>query len=112
MTLLASRSPHLQHSCVMQCVMCCFRCPPARPPARLPGCAEVERERECVCIVAHQAVLRALYGYFMNRPLEVGHPLVIPRSSLSHPFAHALLLILCSSVAHALLILYSSLALP
>lgn len=36
-----------------------------------PVVIEVERERECVCIVAHQAVLRALYGYFMNRPLEV-----------------------------------------
>ena len=33
--------------------------------------AEVERERECVVIVAHQAVLRALYGYFMNKPLDV-----------------------------------------
>jgi len=36
-----------------------------------PVVIEVERERECVCIVAHQAVLRVLYGYFMNRPLEV-----------------------------------------
>lgn len=36
-----------------------------------PVVTEVERERECVVIVAHQAVLRALYGYFMNRPLEV-----------------------------------------
>jgi 6-phosphofructo-2-kinase / fructose-2,6-biphosphatase 3 len=36
-----------------------------------PVVIEVERERECVCIVAHQAVLRALYGYFMNRNLEV-----------------------------------------
>lgn len=34
-------------------------------------CAEVEREKECVCIVSHQAVLRALYGYFMNQPLDV-----------------------------------------
>jgi 6-phosphofructo-2-kinase/fructose-2,6-biphosphatase len=33
--------------------------------------AEVEREKECVVIVSHQAVLRALYGYFMNQPLEV-----------------------------------------
>ena len=32
----------------------------------------MEREKECVCIVSHQAVLRALYGYFMNQPLEVG----------------------------------------
>ena len=42
---------------------CCARCA---------CCAEVEREKECVCIVSHQAVLRALYGYFMNQPLEVG----------------------------------------
>lgn len=37
-------------------------------------CAEVEREKECVCIVSHQAVLRALYGYFMNQPLDVSVP--------------------------------------
>lgn len=36
-----------------------------------PVVIEAEREKECICIVAHQAVLRALYGYFMNRPLEV-----------------------------------------
>lgn len=40
--------------------------PTPHPPA------EVEREKECVCIVSHQAVLRALYGYFMNVDLEVG----------------------------------------
>jgi len=32
---------------------------------------ELERERECVCVVAHQAVLRALYGYFTDTPLHV-----------------------------------------
>ena len=32
---------------------------------------ELERERECVCVVAHQAVLRALYGYFTDTPLSV-----------------------------------------
>ena len=32
---------------------------------------ELERERECVCVVAHQAVLRALYGYFTDTPLQV-----------------------------------------
>ena len=37
-----------------------------------PVIIEVERERECVCIVAHQAVLRALYAYFMHIPLKVG----------------------------------------
>lgn len=36
-----------------------------------PVVIEAEREKECVCIVAHQAVLRALYGYFMNKPLQV-----------------------------------------
>lgn len=32
---------------------------------------EMERERECVCVVAHQAVLRAVYGYFTKAPPEV-----------------------------------------
>lgn len=32
---------------------------------------ELERERECVCVVAHQAILRALYGYFTDTPLHV-----------------------------------------
>lgn len=36
-----------------------------------PVVIEMERERECVCIVAHQAVLRAVYGYFMDIP-QVG----------------------------------------
>lgn len=31
---------------------------------------QMERERESVLIVAHQAVLRALYGYFQGVPLE------------------------------------------
>jgi 6-phosphofructo-2-kinase/fructose-2,6-biphosphatase len=26
---------------------------------------EIEREKECVMVVAHQAVLRAILGYFM-----------------------------------------------
>ena len=43
-----------------------------------PVITEVERERECVIIVAHQAVLRALYGYFMNRPLETIPRIDIP----------------------------------
>lgn len=37
-----------------------------------PVIIEIERERECMCVVAHQAVLRALYGYFMKIPLKVG----------------------------------------
>lgn len=32
---------------------------------------QVERERECVVIVGHQAVLRAVVGYFLAVPLEV-----------------------------------------
>ena len=36
-----------------------------------PVIIEIERERECVCVVAHQAILRALYGYFMKVPLAV-----------------------------------------
>ena len=31
---------------------------------------EAERERESVCIVSHQAVLRVIYAYFMNIPQE------------------------------------------
>ena len=36
-----------------------------------PVIIEIERERECVVVVAHQAVLRALYGYFTKIPLAV-----------------------------------------
>ena len=43
-----------------------------------PVIIEIERERECVCVVAHQAILRALYGYFM----KVGPPLAIRRATL------------------------------
>lgn len=35
-----------------------------------PVIIEVERENDCVCIVGHQAVLRAIYGYFMAVPLD------------------------------------------
>jgi hypothetical protein len=31
---------------------------------------EMEREREYVLVVGHQAVLRAIYGYFMAVPLK------------------------------------------
>jgi len=34
-----------------------------------PVIIEIERERECVCVVAHQAILRCLYGYFFRVPL-------------------------------------------
>ncbi|KDD72310.1 6-phosphofructo-2-kinase, partial [Helicosporidium sp. ATCC 50920] len=43
-----------------------------------PVVTELESERDCVCIVSHQAVLRVLYGYFMNRPLEEVPTLEIP----------------------------------
>ncbi|GIL67685.1 hypothetical protein Vafri_21012 [Volvox africanus] len=42
-----------------------------------PVIIELERERECVLVVAHQAVLRAVYAYFMNVPPED-----IPRLSM------------------------------
>ncbi len=42
-----------------------------------PVIIEIERERECVCVVAHQAILRALYGYFFRVPLAVR--LILPR---------------------------------
>ena len=32
---------------------------------------EIQRERECMVVVVHQAILRALYGYFMKIPLKV-----------------------------------------
>ena len=46
-----------------------------------PVIIEIERERECVCVVAHQAILRALYGYFMKVPLAVNtlHPVLQER---------------------------------
>ena len=47
-----------------------------------PVVIEVERERECTCIVAHQAVLRALYGYFMNKTLEDVPRIEIPLHTL------------------------------
>ena len=47
-----------------------------------PVVIEVERDRECICIVAHQAVLRALYAYFMNKPLETVPYIDIPLHTL------------------------------
>jgi 6-phosphofructo-2-kinase/fructose-2,6-biphosphatase len=47
-----------------------------------PVAVEAERDRGCVCVVAHQAVLRALYGYFQNRPLEEIPALDIPLHTL------------------------------
>lgn len=43
-----------------------------------PVVIEIERERECMVVVAHQAILRALYGYFMKIPLKVSGLWCIP----------------------------------
>ncbi len=42
-----------------------------------PVIIEVERQKDSVCIVAHQAILRVIYGYFMHKPPEE-----IPRISI------------------------------
>lgn len=56
-----------------------------------PVITEVERERECICIVAHQAVLRALYAYFRGIPLTVGllAPAFKSEAGLLFGFSHA-----------------------
>ena len=43
-----------------------------------PVIVEIERERRPLLIVAHQAVLRALYAYLMDRPLREVPYLPIP----------------------------------
>lgn len=43
---------------------------------------EMERERECICIVGHQAILRAIYGYFMRIPLDEIPSIPIPLHTL------------------------------
>mmetsp|Transcript_33362 Transcript_33362/g.94519 ORF Transcript_33362/g.94519 Transcript_33362/m.94519 type:complete len:475 (-) Transcript_33362:36-1460(-) len=43
-----------------------------------PVIIEIERERECVLVIAHQAILRAMYGYFTNKPLADIPKLEIP----------------------------------
>ncbi|KAK9833381.1 hypothetical protein WJX81_000334 [Elliptochloris bilobata] len=47
-----------------------------------PVVIEIERERECVCVVAHQAILRAIYGYFTKTPLKDIPRLEIPLHTL------------------------------
>ncbi|GAX77020.1 hypothetical protein CEUSTIGMA_g4467.t1 [Chlamydomonas eustigma] len=47
-----------------------------------PAIIELERERECVCIVGHQAILRAIMGYFTNTPLELIPNLPVPLHTL------------------------------
>jgi len=43
-----------------------------------PVIVELERQREPVLLIAHQAVLRALYGYLMGKPQEECPYLEIP----------------------------------
>lgn len=47
-----------------------------------PVVVEMERERESVCIVGHQAILRAIYGYFMRIPLKEIPSVEIPLHTL------------------------------
>ncbi|CAG9464718.1 unnamed protein product [Pedinophyceae sp. YPF-701] len=47
-----------------------------------PVIIEVERERECVCIVAHQAVIRCLYGYMMGLPQSEIPSIPVPLHTL------------------------------
>ncbi|MEW5299781.1 MAG: hypothetical protein WDW36_002760 [Sanguina aurantia] len=47
-----------------------------------PVIIEIEREKECVVVVAHQAVLRAILGYFTAAPLESIPTLEIPAHTL------------------------------
>jgi len=47
-----------------------------------PVVIEMERERECICVVGHQAVLRAILGYFTNTPLEAVPMADIPLHTL------------------------------
>ncbi|PNW72565.1 hypothetical protein CHLRE_16g691888v5 [Chlamydomonas reinhardtii] len=47
-----------------------------------PVIIELERERETVVVVAHQAVLRAVYAYFMNVPPEDIPRLAMPLHTL------------------------------
>lgn len=47
-----------------------------------PVVIEVERERECVFIVGHQAVLRVIYGYLMNVPQHEIPTLNVPLHTL------------------------------
>ncbi|CAI5471358.1 unnamed protein product [Closterium sp. Yama58-4] len=62
-----------------------------------PVIIELERQRHPVVIIAHQAVLRALYAYFMDKPLrevphiEVGRPFFpTPLAFMHHRITHTL----------------------
>lgn len=66
---------------------CCYRYPSGESYLDViqrlePVIIEMERERECVCVVAHQAVLRAVYGYFTATPLKDIPRLDIPLHTL------------------------------
>ncbi|GIL48145.1 hypothetical protein Vafri_4830 [Volvox africanus] len=47
-----------------------------------PVIIEMEREKECILVVGHQAVLRAVLGYFMAKPLESIPTLDVPLHTL------------------------------
>ncbi|GLI69499.1 hypothetical protein VaNZ11_014133 [Volvox africanus] len=47
-----------------------------------PVIIEMEREKECIIVVGHQAVLRAVLGYFMAKPLESIPTLDVPLHTL------------------------------
>jgi len=47
-----------------------------------PVIVELERQRDPVLVIAHQAVLRALYGYLMGRPQDECPHLAIPLETL------------------------------
>jgi len=47
-----------------------------------PVLIELERQRAPVVVIAHQAVLRALYAYFMDKPLEQIPHLEVPLHSV------------------------------
>lgn len=47
-----------------------------------PVIIEMEREKECICVVGHQAILRAIYGYFTATPLKDIPRLEIPLHTL------------------------------
>ena len=47
-----------------------------------PVITEMERERGSVFVVAHQAILRVIYGYFTQKPIEEIPNMSIPLHTL------------------------------
>lgn len=43
-----------------------------------PVIIEMERERESLCVIAHQAILRVIYGYFTQQPIESIPTITVP----------------------------------